>query len=75
MKNEKKTNMFTNNYDYSSLTFVETALVIGHKAMFTNNTLKFKYQMYSLTSCLQTLKNDHIKNINITKLTVLTHTC
>ena len=75
MKNEKQTNMFTNNYDYSSLTSVETALVIGLIAIFTNKNLKLKYQMYSLTSCLQTLKNDHIKNINITKLTVLTHKC
>ena len=61
MKNEKQTNMFTNNYDYSSLTSVERALVIGHTAMFTNNTLKFKYQMYSLLASLQTLKNDHMK--------------
>ena len=75
MKNEKQTNMFTNNYDYSSLTSVETALVIGHIAIFTNKNLEFKYQMYSLTSYLQTLKNDHIKNINITKLTVLKHKC
>ena len=67
--------MFTNNYDYSSLTSVETALVIGRIAIFTNKNLKFKYQMCSLTSYLQTLKNDHIKNINITKLTALTHKC